>query len=55
MWWPARQSQEIFKHGKTISEFLYIDNILEDGFGFEHSGPNWSLDAAPSRPIFYKV
>ena len=48
--------KRFFKHGKTISEFLFIDNALEDGFGFLNIQiPNWSLDAAPSRPIFYKV
>ena len=33
-----------------------IENSLNDGFGFLHIQiPNWSLDAAPSRPIFYQV
>ena len=48
--------RRFFKHGKTISEFLFIDNALEDGFGFLNIQiPNWSLNAAPSRPIFYKI
>ena len=48
--------KRFFKYGKTISELLFIDNALKDGFGFLNIQiPNWSLDAAPSRPIFYKV
>ncbi len=48
--------KRFFKYGKTISEFLFIDNSINDGFGFLHIQiPNWSLDAAPSRPIFYSV
>ena len=45
-----------FRQGDTISELLYIpDNIL-DGFGFlQIQIPNWSLDSAPSRPIFFPV
>ena len=45
-----------FSKGDTISEMLYIpDNIL-DGFGFlQIQIPNWSLDSAPSRPIFFSV
>ena len=45
-----------FSRGDTISEMLYIpDNIL-DGFGFlQIQIPNWSLDSAPSRPIFFSV
>ena len=32
-----------------------INNIL-DGFGFlQIQIPNWSLDSAPSRPIFFSV
>lgn len=43
-----------FKKGKTISELLYIDNSIKDSFGFlQIQIPNWNLDAAPSRPIFY--
>ena len=42
--------------GKTISELLYIPNSVLDGFGFlQIQIPNWGLDAAPSRPIFYPV
>ena len=45
-----------FKQGKTISELLYIPNSVSDGFGFlQIQIPNWGLDAAPSRPIFYPV
>ena len=47
---------EFFKKGKTISELLYIPNSVEDSFGFlQIQIPNWNLDAAPSRPIFYPV
>ena len=46
--------KRFFKQGKTISELLYIPNNLRDGFGFlSIQIPNWALDAAPSRPIFY--
>ena len=45
-----------FKLGKTISELLYIPDSVQDGFGFlQIQIPNWGLDAAPSRPIFYSV
>lgn len=48
--------KRFFKNGKTISELLYIPNDLKDGFGFlQIQIPNWGLDAAPSRPIFYSV
>ena len=45
-----------FQTGRTISELLYIPNSIPDGFGFlQIQIPNWRLDAAPSRPIFYPV
>ena len=45
-----------FIKGKTISELLYIPNSLKDSFGFlQIQIPNWHLDAAPSRPIFYPI
>ena len=45
-----------FKLGKTISELLYIPDPVQDGIGFlQIQIPNWGLDAAPSRPIFYPV
>ena len=45
-----------FEKGKTVSELLYIPNKIEDGIGFiQIQIPNWSLDAAPSRPIFCPV
>ena len=45
-----------FKKGKTISELLYIPDSIKDGFGYlQIQIPNWSLDAAPSRPIFYPI
>ena len=45
-----------FQKGKTISEFLYIPDQVNDGFGYlQIQIPNWSLDAAPSRPIFYPI
>ena len=48
--------KKFFKYGKTISELLFIEDWIRDGFGFlQIQIPNWSLDAAPSRPIFYQV
>ena len=48
--------KRFFQSGKTISELLFIEDRINDGFGFLHIQiPNWSLDAAPSRPIFYQV
>ena len=48
--------KRFFKNGKTISELLFINNSIGDGFGFlQIQIPNWSLDAVPSRPIFYPV
>ena len=48
--------KRFFKQGKTISELLFIPNDLKDGFGFlQIQIPNWGLDAAPSRPIFYSI
>ncbi len=45
-----------FDHGDTISELLFIPNDLLDGFGFlQIQIPNWNLDSAPSRPIFFPV
>ncbi len=45
-----------FKFGKTISELLFIPDSLDDGLGFTQIQiPNWGLDAAPSRPIFYPI
>ncbi len=45
-----------FEYGKTISELLYIPDSIQDGLGFlQIQIPNWGLDAAPSRPIFYSV
>jgi len=45
-----------FQKGKTISELLYIPDLIIDGFGYlQIQIPNWSLDAAPSRPIFYPI
>ncbi len=45
-----------FEQGKTISELLFIPEELRDGFGFlQIQIPNWALDAAPSRPIFYPM
>ena len=48
--------KRFFKQGKTISELLFIPDDLKDGFGFlQIQIPNWGLDAAPSRPIFYST
>ena len=48
--------KRFFKQGKTISELLFIPNDLKDGFGFlQIQIPNWGLDVAPSRPIFYST
>ena len=48
--------RSFFNKGDTISELLYIPNNLLDGFGFlQIQIPNWSLDSAPSRPIFFSV
>jgi kynurenine formamidase len=48
--------RSFFNKGDTISELLYIPNDLLDGFGFlQIQIPNWSLDSAPSRPIFFSV
>ena len=48
--------KKFFKQGKTISELLFIPDDLKDGFGFlQIQIPNWGLDAAPSRPIFYSI
>jgi len=48
--------RRFFKQGKTISELLFIPDALQDGFGFlQFQIPNWSLDSAPSRPIFFSV
>ena len=45
-----------FKTGKTITELIYIPNSVKDGLGFiQIHIPNWGLDAAPSRPIFYPI
>jgi len=45
-----------FKQGKTISELLFIPDAVQDGLGFlQIQIPNWGLDAAPSRPIFYPI
>lgn len=45
-----------FETGKTISELLFIPNSVSDGLGFlQIQIPNWGLDAAPSRPIFYSI
>ena len=45
-----------FSEGVTISELLYIPDQLEDGLGFlQIQIPNWHLDAAPSRPIFFPI
>jgi kynurenine formamidase len=45
-----------FKKGKTISELLYIPESVKDGDGLlQIQIPNWGLDAAPSRPIFYSL
>ena len=45
-----------FENGKTISELLYIPDSVKDGEGFlQIQIPNWGLDAAPSRPIFYST
>jgi len=45
-----------FEKGKTVSELLYVPNRIEDGVGFlQIQIPNWSLDAAPSRPIFCPI
>ena len=48
--------KRFFKYGKTISELLFINDSISDGLGFlQIQIPNWSLDAVPSRPIFYPV
>ena len=48
--------KRFFKQGKTISELLFIPDDVIDGFGFlQIQIPNWGLDAAPSRPIFYST
>jgi len=48
--------KRFFKYGKTISEMLFINDSIDDGFGFlQIQIPNWALDAVPSRPIFYPV
>ena len=48
--------KRFFKYGKTVSELLFIENDINDGFGFLHiQVPNWALDSAPSRPIFYST
>ena len=48
--------RSFFNKGDTISELLYVPNDLLDGFGFLLIQiPNWSLDSAPSRPIFFSA
>jgi len=45
-----------FNFGKTISELLFIPEYIKDGIGFTQIQiPNWGIDAAPSRPIFYPI
>mgnify|MGYP001270558359 CR=1 FL=1 len=48
---------DIFKDSeKTITELAYIPNHIEDGFYFLNIQiPNFQIDAAPSRPILFKV
>ena len=51
-----RNHHRFFQEGKTISELLYIPDPVKDGEGFlQIQIPNWGLDAAPSRPIFYPI
>lgn len=41
---------------KTVTEMAFIPNELADGPGFLNLQiPRFSLDAAPSRPLFYKI
>ena len=48
--------RSFFKKGDTISELLFIPDSLRDGFGFlQIQIPSWSLDSAPSRPIFFPI
>jgi len=48
--------RSFFKKGDTISELLFIPDSLSDGFGFlQIQIPSWSLDSAPSRPIFFPI
>lgn len=44
------------KSEKTISELAYIPNSVEDGFCFLNIQiPHFVCDAAPSRPLLYRV
>jgi len=48
--------RSFFKKGDTISELLFIPDGIMDGFGFlQIHIPSWSLDSAPSRPIFFPI
>ena len=44
------------KNYNTITELIYVPSSCEDGKYFLSIGiPNFNLDAAPSRPIIYKI
>jgi hypothetical protein len=44
------------RHNATITELVYIDNVVPDGlYLLEIQIPAMELDAAPSRPFIYPL
>lgn len=44
------------RHNATITEMVYIDNIIPDGlYLLEIQIPAWELDACPARPFIYPL
>ena len=40
----------------TLTELVYVPNLYKDGLYLLNLGvPNFQLDAAPSRPILFKI
>lgn len=57
-------SQEMSNHhlywekepDKTVTELVYVDNNIQDDYYILNLQiPNFALDAAPSRPLLYKI
>ena len=44
------------RHNATITEMIYVDNKLKDGFYFLNIQiPSFTMDAAPSKPVLYEM
>lgn len=58
IYWDVNKNNEVNDKvsKKTISEMIYVDDFIEDGYYYcSIQIPDWKGDAAPSRIFLYKI